>query len=205
MTLTDALALFAIMALLAALPSTSVMLVVARSATAGVASGIAVTVGIVLGDLVFVLLALRGMAAVAEALGAMFFLVRCLAGAYLIWFGWQLLRARPQLRFGGDSTSARGAFANLLAGLLVTLGDVKAIAFYASLFPLFVDPLALTSTGMALIVAITLVTVAVVKLVYVLAARRLARVFHPGRLSTVARLAAGGTMVGAGSYLIVRP
>jgi len=52
------------MALLAALPSASVALVITRSATLGVANGIAVSAGIVLGDLIFILLAIFGLSAV---------------------------------------------------------------------------------------------------------------------------------------------
>jgi len=46
---------------LAAMPSTSVALVVTRSATLGVGNGFSVAAGIVLGDLVFVMLAILGL------------------------------------------------------------------------------------------------------------------------------------------------
>ncbi|HHJ14327.1 MAG TPA: LysE family translocator, partial [Gammaproteobacteria bacterium] len=51
MNIIDAVFLFAIMAALAAIPSTSVALVLTRSATLGLANGIAVATGIVIGDL----------------------------------------------------------------------------------------------------------------------------------------------------------
>ena len=57
MRLFDTLTLFVIMITLAAIPSTSVALVVVRSATMNLANGIAASIGIVLGDLFFVVLA----------------------------------------------------------------------------------------------------------------------------------------------------
>jgi threonine/homoserine/homoserine lactone efflux protein len=45
---------------LAAIPSTSVALVVTRSATMNPANGVAVTTGIMLGDLIIVVLAILG-------------------------------------------------------------------------------------------------------------------------------------------------
>ena len=57
------------MAALAAIPSTSVALVLTRSATLGLANGIAVATGIVIGDLIFVLLALLGLYFVAGTMG----------------------------------------------------------------------------------------------------------------------------------------
>ena len=69
MNIIDAVFLFAIMAALAAIPSTSVALVLTRSATLGLANGIAVATGIVIGDLIFVLLALLGLYFVAGTMG----------------------------------------------------------------------------------------------------------------------------------------
>lgn len=51
MSIIEIITLFGMMIALAALPSASVALVVTRSATFGVASGVAVTAGIILGDL----------------------------------------------------------------------------------------------------------------------------------------------------------
>lgn len=86
----QALMLFATMVALAALPSASVALVVTRSATAGADHGIAVAVGILLGDLLFVAVALLGLA----ALGVLFLLVKALGGLHRLWLGGSLLLAR---------------------------------------------------------------------------------------------------------------
>lgn len=65
-------ALFAAMAVLAAVPSTSVLAVSARSASAGIAHGALVAMGVVVGDILFILLAIFGLALLAEALGPAF-------------------------------------------------------------------------------------------------------------------------------------
>lgn len=57
------------MLLLAAIPSGSVGFVVISSASRGFSSGVAASLGIVAGDLIFVTLALLGMTALAEAMG----------------------------------------------------------------------------------------------------------------------------------------
>src|SRR5690554_6318689 len=94
MSLGEILALFAAMVTLALVPSTSVALVVARSSSAGFSNGSAVAAGIVVGDLVFVFLAVFGMAVLAEVMGSFFLILRYLAGAYLIWFGISLMRSK---------------------------------------------------------------------------------------------------------------
>ncbi len=60
-------------------------------------------------------------------------------GAYLIYLGVGLIRsaknAAPPIR----SVSGLKLFGTFNAALLLTLGDLKAILFYASLFPVFIS------------------------------------------------------------------
>ena len=200
----EALGLLAALAALAALPSTSVALVVTRSATAGLSHGVAVSVGIVLGDLAFVAIALLGLSALAEALGGLFTLVKLLGGLYLVWLGLGMLRA-PARHAGAGAASepAGGLLGSALAGLFLTLADVKAVLFYASLFPLFVDVGWIGLEDLALIVAITAVGVGGVKLGYALVAHRLGRLARDSRIGRIKQRGAGGLLVGVGGYVIV--
>ena len=203
MQLGEALILFVTMLALAALPSASVALVIARSATAGARHGIAVALGIVLGDLIYVATALFGLVALADSLGGLFLLIKLLGALYLIWLGSTMLFSRV-LPFGVSATSATpsGLLGSVVAGLLLTLGDLKAILFYASLFPLFVDLDQLRIVDVLLIIVITTLSVGGVKLLYVLAARKLAARARCARMGMVAQRGAGALLLGAGSYLI---
>ncbi|MEB3735247.1 LysE family transporter [Halopseudomonas pachastrellae] len=94
-------------------------------------------------------IALAGWQAVMESLGWLFQLPRWLAAVYLIWFGWTLWRSRPAAR---STPAVTGSLhTSLLAGLMLTLGDIKALVFYASFFPLFISaplsPLLSAGTG----------------------------------------------------------
>ncbi len=82
MNIIDLISLFIIMAALAIIPSTSVALVVTRSATAGFANGVAVVTGIVLGDLVFVMLAIFGLSVIAENMADVFIIIKYIGGAH---------------------------------------------------------------------------------------------------------------------------
>ncbi|MGM0633646.1 MAG: LysE family translocator [Pseudomonadota bacterium] len=204
MTGLDALALFAIMITLAAVPSASVALVVTRAATGGFGSGACVAAGIVLADLLFVVLAVLGMTALAEVLGGLFVVLRYLGGAYLLWLGFSLLRSvcRGSIPVARDRWP-KGLLTSFLAGFVLTLGDVKAILFYASLFPAFVDMTALAASDLALILLVTVVTVGGVKLVYAGAATRIAlRLQRKGRVCRVLQPVAGGVMIVAGATVI---
>lgn len=202
MTLTNALALFAIMAILAAIPSTSVALVVTRSVWGGFGNGAAAAAGIVVGDLIFVLLAILGMAALAEALGGFFLAARILAGGYLIWLGVHLIRNRSTEK-QAEKHRPRNLASSFFAGLTLTLADLKAILFYASLFPIFVDLPNLNGWDIARVVLVTLIAVGGVKLSYAYGGQRLMGFVRSQRNQLVASTGAGVLMVGVGLYLLV--
>lgn len=192
------------MLVLAALPSASVALIVTRSATSGIRNGAAVTAGIVIGDLVFVFLAVFGMSVLADTMGAFFAFFKYVGGGYLIWMGIGLLRAKGSTALASEDSRGSSLLASFTCGLFLTLGDVKAILFYAGLFPTFVDMRNLTLNNIVVIVAITILTVGGVKLAYAFAAQRIVSRIRSARAQEYAGRSAGGLMVGAGTYLIVK-
>lgn len=204
MTIPSVIILFLVMLALAALPSASVALVVTRSATRGIRNGVAVTAGIVIGDLVFVSLAVLGMSVLADTMGAFFAIFKYVGGGYLIWTGIGLLRAKENKVIRSENSRDSSLLTSFASGLFLTLGDVKAILFYASLFPTFVDMTNLTITSIVGIVVITILTVGGVKLAYAFAAQRIVSKIRSARAQKIADMTAGGFMVGAGTYLIVK-
>lgn len=203
MTPYDALALFLVMVALAAIPSSSVALVVVRSATLNVRNGISAASGIVTGDLIFVLMAVLGLTVLSEIMGAFFAVIRYIAAGYLIWFGIGLLRSTARSkRLGTADPKSGGMVASFVSGLTLTLGDIKAILFYASLFPAFVDIPSLGAADTALIMGITILAVGGVKIAYAYAATAIAAAAKGFALERPVKLTAGGLMIGAGGYLI---
>ncbi|MEQ8937458.1 MAG: LysE family translocator, partial [Gammaproteobacteria bacterium] len=188
MTIIETITLFAIMLALAAIPSASVALVVTRSATLGVTNGIAVSAGIVLGDLVFILLALAGLSVMAQAMGSLFMIIKYLGAAYLLWLGYTLLTAKSTIEIPAQNpTGKRNLLASFLAGFMLTLGDIKAIVFYVSLFPVFIDLSSLQIADILIIVAVTVVSVGSVKLIYAFSALKVASLARRYKLDNAAR------------------
>ncbi len=205
MTALGLLSLTGILWMLALVPGMSVVAVTARTATLGPAHGVAVTAGIVLGDLLFIALALFGLTTLAQLLGGVFVVVRVLAGVCLIGFGIQLLR-HAGAAASATALVARGSLGtSFLAGLLITLGDMKAIVFYLSLLPVFVDLTQVTRMDAVLILAVSVFAVGSAKLLYVVLACRLRTWRVNQHLRQWMQRAAGAVMVGAGTWLLARP
>ncbi len=205
MGILEATSLFFVMLTLALIPGSSVALVVTRSVTHGVPNGISVSLGIVLGDLIFILLAILGLSVVAETMGWLFLTIKYIGASYLIWLGYTLLTSKSTTTITVEKTDQKGSLvASFLAGLFLTLGDIKAIFFYVSLFPIFVNLEALHLADVVMIVSVTIVTVGGVKIFYAISANKIASMSKGYDLGSKTKKVAGGFMVGAGSYLIVK-
>ena len=208
MTFYNTIALATIITLLAAIPSSSVALVVIRASTMGVKQGVITSLGVVAGDLVFVAMALLGLSALSEQLGALFVVIRYLAAGYLIWFGLNLIRNHahrvPQGEPSVPPNGARTTSASFLSGLLLTLSDIKAVFFYASLFPAFIDPITLRSVDIAAIFGITLFSVGGVKILYAVSASKVVKLSSRLRFQAKAKPIAGTIMIITGGYLFVK-
>lgn len=208
MTFYNTIALATIITLLAAIPSSSVALVVIRASTMGVKQGVITSLGVVAGDLVFVAMALLGLSALSEQLGALFVVIRYLAAGYLIWFGLNLIRNHahrvPQGEPSVPPNGARATSASFLSGFLLTLSDIKAVFFYASLFPAFIDLITLRSVDIAAIFGITLFAVGGVKILYAVSASKMVKLSGRLYFQTKAKPVAGAMMIATGGYLLVK-
>lgn len=89
-------ALFSAMTILAMLPSASVFAVVARAISSGFTQAVITAIGIVVGDFIFILVAIYGLSAIAERMDTLFILVKYCGAAYLIWLGIGLLQAKTK-------------------------------------------------------------------------------------------------------------
>jgi threonine/homoserine/homoserine lactone efflux protein len=201
LTFVDAVALFGAMAVLAAVPSVSVLAVTARAASSGFVHGACTALGVVAGDVLFILLALFGLALLVEAMGDLFFLVRYLGGVYLIWLAVALWR-RGSVAAAAREADGGSLFSSFTTGLLITLADQKAVAFYLGFLPAFVNLAAVTYADAVHVILIAVLAVGGVKLVYACLAARLG-----GRTSSVVgrtlNVLAAGVMFTVGVVLIV--
>jgi threonine/homoserine/homoserine lactone efflux protein len=200
-TFTNMATLFGAMAVLAAVPSVSVLAVSARSATLGFAHGACTAMGIVVGDLWFILLAMFGLALLAEMTDGLFFLIKFLGGTYLIWLGISLWMSRTEVSKlkGANHSSLISSF---MAGLFITLGDQKAVFFYLGFLPAFVDLSTLSYLDAGLVMAITILAVGGVKLGYAYAAHRAGASIAIKSGKTMS-IAAASIMIAAGIFVVM--
>jgi threonine/homoserine/homoserine lactone efflux protein len=163
-------------AVVAVTPGPAVTAIVARAITDGARPALAISAGVITGDLIFLTLAVAGMAAAAKSLGDLFTVLQYVGALYLAWQGVKLWRARPRVALeerGGHETHF---WPNYAAGLLLMFGHVQAMLFYAALLPGFVNLATLTARDLVILAAMLVVIIGGVNAGYALAASR-ARTF----------------------------
>jgi threonine/homoserine/homoserine lactone efflux protein len=201
MTLSSIIALFSAMVVLALIPSVSVLTVFARSASAGFIHGVFTTIGIMVGDILFILLAIFGLSILAETMGSLFVLIKYLGGAYLIWLGICLWRAKSKTTKTERATEL-SLLSSFLTGLFITLGDQKAILFYLVFFPAFLDISTISYADSGIIILMAIFVLGGTKLGYAFIAVRASQFVKSSNAIRPINMAAGTVMIGVGLFLV---
>lgn len=197
MTIESSVALAAAMFVFALIPGPGVMALVGRTLSRGRGAGLVWAAGTIVGDFAYLLLAIYGLGFVAAKLSGLFYVIRILGAAYLIWLGIQSFRhANDPMPEMDNSGASRGR--GFLGGMCVSLGNPKVIGFYCGFLPTFMDLSALTVSDVASVCALVLCTVYTVLAGYVLAANSGRSVFMGSRFRRWFNRGAGSIMITSG-------
>jgi threonine/homoserine/homoserine lactone efflux protein len=165
----------------AASPGPGIAAIVARVLGRGMNGAFAFTAGVALGDVVWLTLAILGLAVVAQTFHFAFLAIKYAGAAYLLYLAWKLWTAPVASHDVAPNASRISRVRRFLAGLAVTLGNPKVMVFYLALLPNIIDLQAVTVWGW---LELSVATLAVLTLVfggYVLLAARTRRLFTSER------------------------
>jgi threonine/homoserine/homoserine lactone efflux protein len=206
MTLESLVAMAAALAILAITPGPGVLAVISRAVGHGFADAAVMTLGIVLGDLVFFTAALTGWAAVAQAFGGVFEAVRLIAALALLAMGARMVRASFRRETAAAHATQLGSVKRraFASGFLLTLGNPKAILFYLAFLPTFVDLARMDAVDALAVVAVIVAVVGSVLLGYAALAARAARCLSRPAFARWMLRGAGALLIGTGAAVAVR-
>jgi threonine/homoserine/homoserine lactone efflux protein len=190
--------------ILAISPGPGLVAILSRTLAGGYASGLAVTAGLVVGDALFLGIAMIGLSAIASAMGPLFQIVKYAGAAYLIWLGIQSFRASHAEVAIKAEHSRSGLAKDAGLGLIVTLGNPKPIVFYGALLPTFLDLTRIAVTDFAVLMSVVVVVSFAVYGVYMVLARRAGRLLVSGTATRRLNQATGAMLVGSGLIVASR-
>ena len=203
MTLISTLALAGAMLILAITPGPGVFATVARSLASGMKHSSFVVLGIVTGDLVFLLFAIFGLATIAEHLHGLFVFIKYVGAAYLIYLGVKLYLSKPD-KVQVDAAADLSWKSNFIAGLFITLGNPKVILFYLGFLPAFVDLAALRGLDIVVIATVVSLVLGLTMLAYAYTASKARYFFQNPRSQRWINRSSGCAMITTGSVLATK-
>lgn len=119
-------------------PGPDILYVLSRSMSGGRQVGLVSALGISFGEMVHTMLAVLGLAAVLQASIAAFLVMKWLGAVYLVYLGFRTLRERNGIVLQHQNPPRlRSVFRQ---GVLTNLFNPKAVFFYVTFLPQFVNP-----------------------------------------------------------------
>ena len=197
--LTYALALF----VLVLIPGPGITALVARALGSGFRESLAMAIGIMLGDLVFLTAVVLGLAVVAQTFGTVFMVIKYAGAAYLVYVAYRIWTS-GMVKADVETGPKRSTLQALLSGLLVTLGNPKAMLFYLALLPTLIDLTSVTVADYLELLGVTVVVLMAGTIPYIMLAAR-ARAFfrRPAALKRLNR-ASATFLAGTAGYIAIR-
>lgn len=168
---------------------------IARSLSGGFHAAWPLALGVVIGDVLWSLLAIFGITWILSMYGDLLEVLKWLAAAVFLFMGAAVIRNADKTIGANTSLTRPGMLAGFVAGLAVILGNPKAILFYMGMLPGFFDLTRLTPLDIAAIAGMSALVPLVGNLgmaVSIDRARRL--VSSPSALRRM-NLSAGGMLV----------
>jgi threonine/homoserine/homoserine lactone efflux protein len=117
---------------------------------------------VALGDVVWLTVAILGLAAVAQTFHLVFLAIKYAGAAYLLYLAWKLWSAPVVAHDVAPDTSDVKRVRLFLAGLAVTMGNPKVMVFYLALLPNIIDLQTVTVWGWLELTAVALAVLTVV-------------------------------------------
>jgi threonine/homoserine/homoserine lactone efflux protein len=201
MTLSGFLAYSGALALAAIIPGPQIVAIVAQALHSGYRKAAWMTAGMVVGDVLYLLSALAGLAYIAATFTTLLIVIKWAGVAYLCWLAYQFWTAPNSPQPRQESSTAGSVFGS---GILVTLGNPKSVLFYVSILPTVVDVNALSGADIVLLLVTTAAILTLAQYPFALAGARARMALTSPRAMSMMNRSAALCMGGAAVAIATR-
>ena len=139
------------------IPGAGTIAILNATARNGLKAGLGAVLGTLLGDFMFMIAALAGLAALMQQNPFLFELLQYFGAAYLVWLGISLVRTKFSSQQNQEEPK-RSAWLYFRQAFFVSITNPKVMLFFVAFFPLFLRPDATNSTLIAMIVHVSLIS-----------------------------------------------
>ena len=199
----SALLLFATALLIAAgSPGPSLAALVSRVLVKGWRDVLPFLAAMWFGEIVWLSLAVAGVAVLAETYQLAFEILKWCGVAYLLLLAYQMWVSDAHIK--AENLGTGGRWQMFVAGLLVTFGNPKIMVFYVALLPTLLDMQQISFSGWLSLVLVAIFVLACIDVCYIVMAERARSLFtRPERVKWVNRSCAS-VMASAAALIAAR-
>ena len=181
-------------------PGPSVTVIIANSLRSGSRAGLANVFGTQAGLLTMILVLALSLDFVITSLGAVFWYVKLIGAAYLIWLGIKLIRSDGTLGDVEEDAPARSLAGYFWQGFLVVWSNPKALFFFGAFIPQFINP-AQNTVFQTIVLGLIFVAIATIcDSLYALAAGKARGMLARNKIRVLERIS-GTLLIGGGLWL----
>ncbi len=178
-------------------PGPGVMAVIARALADGMAATIPHIMGIITGNMIYLLSSIYGLAWVAEQMGETFLVIKVLGGTYLVYLGIRLWRSNGEIATLQDRRP-KTVVATFFTGLMITASNPKAILFYLAILPAVIDIGTMNLQSLIPVMIINSLVLIFILGVYSAIASKVRQLFTNSKAMRKLNKGAGSIMITAG-------
>lgn len=174
----------------------------ARCLQSGFSGGWPLALGVAVGDCLWPLLALLTLTQFAQIYAELLESLRFLAVAVFLMLGVQLIKAPVVAPEAGGRLTQPGRLTGFIAGVLVILGNPKAILFYLGILPGFFDISVLTTIDITMVVIISALVPFMGNLLFILGVEKARTILTSQAGRRRLNVATGSVLIAVGLFLL---
>ena len=205
MTLESGITFFLAIFIFSITPGPGVFAILARSMSKGARASISLSAGMVLSDIVYLVMACFGLAAIASAWEDLFLVIRYAGAAYLIYLGWKMwVSPVAAASSENDAHTETNQIASFIQGFMISASNPKVILFYVAFLPTFMDLTVLSGFDIVLASVLASAGLMMGLTIISVSASQARRFMKSERSMKVLNRTAGGIMASAGAFLALK-
>jgi len=185
-------------------PGPGVFAILARALVKGSNACIMLAFGMSISDILYLVAACYGLAAIATHWADFFTFMRIIGAIYLVYLGWKMWTTPLEVDDPDKKTAKSDMTSSFLQGFLISASNPKVILFYIAFLPTFIDLSTLQDKDILLASLLTLIGLMTGLMLIAVLASKAKHWFRSEIAMKRLNRSAGSIMVSAGAYLASR-
>jgi len=187
-------------------PGPGTFALIARALVSSAWACLPMTLGIIVSDITYLILATLGLASIAENYSSLFTIIRFIGATYLLYLGWKIWTEEVNINFNENENALKKFdwISAFIQGVLISASNPKVILFYIAFLPTFIDLTTLNNADVILLSILTFFSLMLGLMFVSIGASSMRKYFNSASALKRLNQMAGTIMISAGLFLALK-